>query len=64
MSNQKNWWKDEMPIETAKLVLGEQFFNATIALGKAHCKTRATGAWYANEPESYGAYLTAERIAK
>lgn len=58
------YWHEPMSEEIARRVLGSSHFDWIVAKGAAQCAVRANGAWQANLPESYGAYRTAERIAR
>lgn len=58
-----SWWHNDMPVETARRVLGQDHYDYAVAQGPCFCAAGARGAWMANTPESYGAYKTAERVA-
>jgi hypothetical protein len=64
MNAHPNYWHDEMSEQVARSVLGSSHFDYAVQQGAVFCKSRAGGSWQANLPESYGAYLTAERVAR
>lgn len=59
-----DFWRDPMPEDMARRVLGNEHFDWIIARGAARCSMRAMDCWHGNQQEGYGAYRTAERIAK
>lgn len=63
MAKEISYWHEPMSEETARRVLGSHFDYA-VDKGESFCACRAAGAWQANTPESFGAYKTAERVAK
>ncbi|SMG00360.1 hypothetical protein [Burkholderia singularis] len=60
----KDYWRDEMSEDDARNLLGSDHFDWALDKGVGYCAGRASGYWYANEPEHYAAYRTAERIAR
>jgi hypothetical protein len=59
----KDYWREEMSEADARDRLGPDHFDWALEKGAGYCAGRASGYWYANEPELYAAYRTAERIA-
>ena len=64
MSTYSNYWHEEMSEAVARDILGSSHFDWSVQQGPAFCRGRAMGQWQANQPEGYGAYLTAERVAQ
>ena len=59
-----SYWTDPMDESTARNVLGNEHFDWIVSQGVAACESRASGSWYANLPESFGAYKAAALIAR
>ncbi len=59
-----SYWHNPMNVETARRVLGSAHFDYAVEQGAGFCESRANGAWMANTPESYAAYICAANVAK
>ena len=58
-----DYWREEMPEDVARRVLGDKHFDYIVGQGAGYCAGKAHGAWMCNNMDAYGAYRTAERLA-